>query len=356
MAVPVAWYVSSHGWGHAARQRVLMSALRGIVPGLRIEVTTLVPEWFWSGVPGVVVRKANPGPLPVEIPGSTDFDASARRLERFEREAGEIVSMETVHLSSTRPSLVVSDIDPVAFAAAGAAGVPSVGIANFTWDWIFTRLPGCGEAGARLIGSMYSGGEYFRLPMSPPEHPFGRCLDAGLLPGGRPSSRPDLVRRLLGLDGNVLLVSLRDFGRLAGSRPEPPAGWTAVCSAPGDPPAGLVNVPPALLSSMGLSFADLASAADVVLMAPGYGMASLALALGSRVIVLERFDFPETDYITAPFSGRAASVIVAAAALSGHGLGDAVEKVCSGPAPSPVRDATGDIAALLHERLPCRSG
>jgi hypothetical protein len=72
--------------------------------------------------------------------------------------------------------------------------------------------------------------------------------------------------------------------------------------------------------------------------------------------VLERFDFPETDYITAPFTGRAASLIAAAAALSGNGLRDAVERVCSGHAPSPVRDATPDIAALLCDRLRCRSG
>jgi hypothetical protein len=332
-----------------------MTALGEAVPGLRIEVTTLVPEWFWSGIPGLVVRSANPGPLPVEIPGSTDFAASARELDRFEAHAEETVEEEAARLSRTRPGLVVADIDPVAFAAAELAGVPVVGIANFTWDWIFSRLPGCAAGGANLLASMYSGGEYLRLPMSPPEHPFGRCRDAGLLPGGQPMSTPDRVRRLLGFEGRLLLVSLRDFGRLEGSTLDVPPGWTAVCSAPGEPPAGLVNVPPGALSSLGLGFADLAAAADAVLMAPGYGMASLALALGSRVIVLERFDFPEAVYITAPFAGRAASTTVAAAALSGQGLGDALEKVCSGPAPSPVRDATRDIAAMLLERLPGRS-
>ena len=39
---------------------------------------------------------------------------------------------------AARATVVVGDIPPLAFAAAARAGVPSVAVGNFTWDWIYS--------------------------------------------------------------------------------------------------------------------------------------------------------------------------------------------------------------------------
>ena len=36
--------------------------------------------------------------------------------------------------------LVVGDVPPLAFEAAAEAGVDSVAVANFSWDWIYERM------------------------------------------------------------------------------------------------------------------------------------------------------------------------------------------------------------------------
>ena len=48
--------------------------------------------------------------------------------------------------------MVLGDIPPLAFLAAAQAGVPGVGMSNFSWDWIYAHLarqePGLSAAAA----------------------------------------------------------------------------------------------------------------------------------------------------------------------------------------------------------------
>ena len=37
--------------------------------------------------------------------------------------------------------LIVGDIPPLAFAVGAAAGIPSIAIGNFTWDWVYSEYP-----------------------------------------------------------------------------------------------------------------------------------------------------------------------------------------------------------------------
>jgi hypothetical protein len=46
--IPVAVFVSPHGYGHAARACSLMQALSDLDATTRFEVFTLVPEWFFA--------------------------------------------------------------------------------------------------------------------------------------------------------------------------------------------------------------------------------------------------------------------------------------------------------------------
>jgi L-arabinokinase len=343
-----AWYVSSHGWGHAARQRELLRAWLGRRPDAEVTVTTEVPGWFWDGMERVQTRRAAAGPMPVEGNGCADPEATAGALRDFCERADEVVEREHRFLEKDDFGLVVSDIDPAPFAAADRLGIPAYGVANFTWDWIYARMLPDMEREVGLLRRLYRTGTYLRLPLGPPEHPFGECRQVGLLPGGVPRD-PDAARRLLG-PGRVCLVSLRDPARLGGPLPEVP-GWVLVSALPENRFGLPRNLTPADMRRAGVSFADLVAAADAVLCKPGYGMVSQILCGGLRAVVLRRTDFPETPYLTEPLHGRP-GVLLAAAPRVRRSLPDLLADLLRQPAaislPSPL-NGDGGILTQIRE-------
>jgi L-arabinokinase len=68
---------------------------------------------------------------------------AARFYGTFDRRADE----EAAFLAAERATVVLGDIPPLAFAAAARAGVPSVAIGNFTWDWIYRGYDAFGAVG-----------------------------------------------------------------------------------------------------------------------------------------------------------------------------------------------------------------
>jgi hypothetical protein len=136
----VAFAVTPHGFGHAARAGALMLALRRLEPATRIHVFTTVPRWFFRGTLGggfehhaleADVGLVQRGPLGEDLP------ATLARLARLYPLAPAAVAGLALRLRALGCGLLVADIAPLGIAAAAAAGIPSVLVENFTWDWIY---------------------------------------------------------------------------------------------------------------------------------------------------------------------------------------------------------------------------
>jgi hypothetical protein len=138
--LPVAVFVSPHGYGHAARACAVMQTFYELEPTVRFEVFTLVPEWFfadsltcpftyhpWLTDVGLVQKT----PL-VEEPHET-----LKRLAEFLPLDADTVDRLARLLATLGCRLVLCDISPLGLAAAQRAGLPSVLMENFTWDWIY---------------------------------------------------------------------------------------------------------------------------------------------------------------------------------------------------------------------------
>ncbi len=133
----ISFVVSSHGFGHAARACALMQALRRLLPELELRVYGGTPEWFFKKSVGAIdyrhldtdVGLVQRSPLLEDIP------ATLERLAEFMPFRGERV--ENLARELRGQDLVVCDIAPLGLAAARSAGVPSVLVENFTWDWIY---------------------------------------------------------------------------------------------------------------------------------------------------------------------------------------------------------------------------
>jgi hypothetical protein len=136
----IAWFISPHGFGHAARAASIMAALQEIDPGMRFEVFTRVPAWFFHnslaqpfGYHDVLTDIG----LVQSTALSADLPATVRRLDGFLPFDQALVDDLARQVRTLHCALVVCDIAPLGIAVAKEAGLPSVLIENFTWDWIY---------------------------------------------------------------------------------------------------------------------------------------------------------------------------------------------------------------------------
>lgn len=136
----IAFFISAHGFGHAARAAGIMQALFELRPDLSFEIFSAVPSWFFEESleckfrqhylecdVGLVQRSALQEDLP----------ATLSRLEGFYPPEQRRLDSVASTLQRLGCALAISDISPFGILAARGAGVRSVLVENFTWDWIY---------------------------------------------------------------------------------------------------------------------------------------------------------------------------------------------------------------------------
>ena len=136
----VAYFISPHGFGHAARAAAVMAAIREREPGAEFEIYTTVPEWFFEdslrGPFGYHSVRTDVG-LVQRDSFREDLPATVAQLDSLYPLRTDFVSSLATGVHASRCSLVVCDIAPLGIAVAREAGVPSLLTENYTWDWIY---------------------------------------------------------------------------------------------------------------------------------------------------------------------------------------------------------------------------
>ena len=209
-ALPVAVFVSPHGYGHAARACAVMEALAATQPDVRFDVFTLVPEWFFADS---VTCPFSYHPLLTDVglvqttPFVEDPDETLRRLDKFlPFGMGQLDSLARV-LDGLGCRLVLCDISPLGLATAQHAGIPSVLVENFTWDWIYEPYAESRPPFSRSIAAL---AELFelattRIQTEPVCRPHGRF--SSVPPVSRsPRTPAPVVRSRLGVPGDATMV------------------------------------------------------------------------------------------------------------------------------------------------------
>jgi L-arabinokinase len=353
----LAVYVSGHGFGHATRTAEVLRVVRARAPGLPVVVCSTAPASLFEGVvapPLEVRRVAGDVGLAQKDALVIDEEGSVRAWRALVADWDAKVAAEARWLRASGARLVVGDIPPLAFEAAAAAGLPSIGVSNFSWDWIYgqlaRRVPELGPAAEWAAAGYRHAERLLRLPFAGECAAFRAIEDVPLV-ARRPRVERAEARRLLGLDGRpALLVSFGGVG-IPGLRPDAfgrLAGWQVLLTGPlgdGLPPANTRRLEGATLQRAGLRYEDLVAAADVVLTKPGYGIVSDCIAARTRLVYTERGDFAEYPVMVAEMPRYLPALHVANDAVREGRLADALAAVVALPFPEPPRLDGADVVA-----------
>ena len=346
----VAFYISGHGFGHASRQVEIINAFAARHPGAGILVRSTAARWLLERTIAcpfeLIAEPTDTGVVQID---SLHLDAAATiaAASEFYATLDDRAEAEARLLRAKHVTLVVSDAPPLACATAARAGIPSIVVSNFTWDWIYQgyeeHLAAAPELIPRLQAAYRLATAAWRLPLHGGFGTFApsQVTDLPFVARHSSTAREETRRRVgLPLDRRLALPSFGGYG-LAGldlDAIQLPPGWEIV--------RGLGE---AQIYDAGLSYQDLVRAVDVVVTKPGYGIVSECLANGTPLVYTERGHFVEYDVFVREMPRYVRCAYLDNATLLAGRWRAAIETACQAPAP-PERPRT-DGAAVVAEML-----
>ncbi len=248
--IVIAAFITGHGFGHAVRMATVLREIQRTVPGTFVYIYTTAPEKLFA--------ETLPGPYHID---SAIFDTGA-----------------------VEKNVLFTD---------AKAGIPSIAIANFTWDRIYRDYPNSDKLVKKIR-------DYYAQTTLALEVPLGHELDA--FPEkvqvpiiARKAMAPrDEVRRELGIGADKIMVAVVLRGdELQGNTipsADPRLLYVTYADLHGDQ---IMN----LDESWQGRFPDVIGASDAVLSKPGYGIVGECIANRVPLLHLPREGFAETPYL-----------------------------------------------------------
>jgi L-arabinokinase len=349
----LAAYVTGHGWGHLTRLCEVLREVRARAPRLPIALVGAVPAAIaGNGVAPPLELRAVPCDTGVVQRDALTLDlpATAAACRSLDSRWDERVEEEASFLRARGARAVVGDVPALAFAAAARAGVPSLALGNFSWDWIWRHLAARAApadaavlhaAAGRAARAYAEAGLLLALPFAGDLSAFPRREEIGLV-ARRPRVPRDEARRRLGLDARpAVLVSFGGAGAPALPRDVLLADARHRWIFPEELPAGR-------LEALGLHYPDAVGAVDVVVTKPGYGIVTDAIGAGTPLVYTERGEFPEYDVMVRELPRYLPAVHVSSSALASGRLAEPIARALAQPFPAPP---ALDGAARAAERI-----
>lgn len=136
----ISCFISPHGYGHATRCTAVLESLRLLLPNIRLQLLTTVPQSLFHQT----LDSFEYHPVVVDL-GMVQNSALDIDLQATQKTLDEFLPLQDTlidQLSSVcqGSSLILCDISPLGIAVGKQAGIPSVLLGNFTWDWIYEKF------------------------------------------------------------------------------------------------------------------------------------------------------------------------------------------------------------------------
>ncbi|MBV9171465.1 MAG: hypothetical protein JOZ81_15420 [Chloroflexi bacterium] len=296
--------VSGHGYGHAVRSAQVAGEL--LKRGARVLLRSEAPIWLF---PQGVQPIDSPGwPIDVGVVQhhGLEFDIDATRdcWRRVGHDFDARASVEAELLRSVRADVLIADVPPLAIVAAHLAGIPSVAVTNFTWDWIYAAWPGFEDIVQQIRSAYAQADLLLRLPLHGTDadafSAFKRVEDVPLI--ARTASKPkSAVRAELGVPTAAKLILLsfggfpaRDINLDALAEA---AGYTFLLTLPLSRDAHTTAANVVVLREQPADYVSVLAACDALVTKPGYGIVADCLANRVPMLYTDRGPFREYDVL-----------------------------------------------------------
>ena len=306
----VAFYISGHGFGHASRQVEIINAFARRRPDVGILLRTSVARWLLDRsltTPFMLDdRPVDTGMVQIDSL-RLDVEATIAQARDFYRTLDARAAAESGALHAHDARLVVADAPPLGCAAAARAGIPSVVVANFTWDWIYAAydeyLPAAPELIPTIAAAYRLAQAAWRLPMhggfgvfnpssryGAPARQAAAVIDVPFVARHATRAPSDTRARLgLPLDRKLVLPSFGGCG----------VSGLDLDTLDLGPSWEVVRTPDAALLEAGVRYEDLVRAVDAVITKPGFGIISECIANDTALVYTARGRFAEYPLLLA---------------------------------------------------------
>lgn len=301
------FYVTGHGFGHAARSVVVIRAL--LEAGFDVEVVSSVQESFFKqSVPGVVVhhRALDSGAYQSDALNVDALKSLQGYLSTVHSKHDVLLENEIHFLKEAKADIVIADATPIACAAGKLAGAKVVILSNFCWDFIYTEMLSSlnssefvdtFEPMINQISSDYSHSDAIILypGYNEPIGPY-RQLRAPLIARVARRNRNETRASLgIGFDQRVLLLGFGGHSTTWKLQDHfLPADWICIVLS-----SNKIDMPSERFIALqsDVYAPDIVAAADVWIGKLGFGSVSEALAHAVPLIYIPRSSWPEEIYL-----------------------------------------------------------
>jgi L-arabinokinase len=294
----ILYYVSGHGFGHAARSsRVIRELVNR--HGFNVVVRTTAPSFIFLQAVGngVTVEYADVDSGPAQADClHTDLPATLERITRHLRDFGAMAQKEAQYAASLNPRAIVADIAPLGVEVGSLLKKPAFVVANFLWDWIYadyaTRITQFAPISRRFTEIYSKATRILRTPLSGGMDGYANIADIPLIaPSSKKSKERARAELGFSMDDSLALVSLGGIGseRFFERLGERITKFNVMI--PGRDGGRSGNM--IRFDSTKTSHGDLLSAADVVVGKLGYGLCSELIAQKRPLLYTHRADFVE---------------------------------------------------------------
>ncbi len=353
--------ISGHGFGHVAQTAPILNLLLERMPRLRLTVRSAVPlTHLRSRIHVPFDHLPSHGDIGMVMSSALDVlvDDSRAAYRTFHADWDARVAEEAHLLRELSADAVFSNVGYLPLAGAQRLGIPNVALCSLNWFDIYRHYcPSKSSAGtteeiiAAQIHACYAGANAF-LRATP-----GMAMESlpNLVPVAPVAAvgrhRRDELDRTIGLskEERLVLVSLGGIAsrlpmerwpRIDGVRWLVQDGWKVAH------PDAIV------LESLGMDFGDLLASCDVLLCKPGYGSFVEAACSGTRVLYVDRPDWPESPALTEWLHQHGVCREVSRAQLESGAIGEELFGLCSAPPPTLMSPSgASQVADWLIDNL-----
>jgi hypothetical protein len=348
----IAYYITSHGYGHGVRSAGIIRAVHQLCPQLTVHIVSELPFAFLTSQIGRGRHTFRAGSFDVGMVQHdsirVDVEATLSRIEQLYSRRKEIVQQEQEYLASNGIGLVVADIPGIPIEAAAALGIRSLAIGNFGWDWIYSefvpRDPRW-QLAVDIFREEYGRADLLlRLPFCEEMQAFPRKQDIPLVASPGISRRTEIAQ-LTGSDPGrkwiLLSFTTLDWDSEALSNVAHLADYEFFTVRPLEWPQSSIRA----LDRGQVSFSDVLASVDAVISKPGFGIVSDCIVNEKPLIYADRTDFMEYAILVSAIRKYLKSLHIASADLYRGELRESLASIWDLPGPEAKQARGGDVIA-----------